>query len=47
MWLEPWQGFIYFFRMSRVVTGFAQVMKNQESHEILEFHFPRLESHGI
>ena len=29
------------------VTGFVRVMENLESHGILEFHFPGLESHGI
>jgi len=27
-------------------TGFVGVMGNLESHGILEFHFPDLESHG-
>ena len=27
--------------------GLVQVMENLESHEIKEFHFPGLESHGI
>ena len=27
-------------------TGFVQVMENLESHGILEFDFPDLESHG-
>ena len=29
------------------MTGFIRVMENLESHGILEFHFPGLESHGI
>ena len=29
------------------VTGFVRVMEKLESHGILEFHFPGLESHGI
>ena len=28
-------------------SGFVNVMENLESHGILTFHFPRLESHGI
>ena len=28
-------------------TGFVWVMENLESHGIFEFHFPRLENHGI
>ena len=28
------------------VTGFVLFMENLESHGILEFHFPGLESHG-
>ena len=28
-------------------TGFVRVMENLESHGILEFHFPGLESHGF
>ena len=27
-------------------TGFVRVMENLKSHEILETHFPGLESHG-
>ena len=29
-----------------VQPGFVRVMENLESHGILEFHFPDLESHG-
>ena len=33
--------------MNNLNSGFVRVMKNVESHEIYEFHFPVLESHGI
>ena len=27
--------------------GFVRVMENLESHAILQYHFPGLESHGV
>ena len=32
--VKAMEGFICFFRMSRVFTGFVPVMKNRESHEV-------------
>ncbi len=29
------------------IAGFVQVMENLESHRMIEFHFPCLESHVI
>jgi len=42
--LELVRKFCIFFN---VITGFVQVLENLESHGILFFSFPGLESHGI
>jgi len=34
-------------RLEILITGFVQVLENLESHGILFFSFPGLESHGI
>ena len=39
LWTKSWRGII-------LHVGFVQVMENVESHGILEFNLPGLESHG-
>ena len=36
-----------FFSHAKNNPGFVRVMENLESHGILEFHFPGLESQGM
>ena len=43
---EPFETVLFAIGKS-VCTGFVQVMENLESHGILQFHFPGLESPEI